>query len=242
MLSEMFAEIIRFLSRESLDALMLVSSTFVALINRECPKYPLRRLESVYLSQDNVVPSERLTVDAWKVGANRETHRFISLSDSLIRLKTILSHSFLERFLLENFRSGNIRVTADDWRLLLNSFANGHVGRVDISNVDLRALSDRALFDLTTSSGLAELHIRFCVVPASFVQDAFLRHCQSASVRLLSISRNDILDGDVFSLSEDGVLEFCFPNQAMPNAPHRRWLNLDCFRVSPLFLKKLLQV
>lgn len=246
MLPEILTEALRFFDRDYLDRLCLVSRRLTNFIEHGCAKYPLRDLRTVHFNvtvgrifrngvrlHTDIFATQGLTTRFSNV------HPFLNLSEALSRLGAAVNHAFIHSFVFV-FASyqGPLLISADHWSILSDSLRGAVVKSLKFDRIDFAALNVDSLFEAVSCTGLKEFDARKCPIPAAFVTDAFLRHCDSSG--LLRLDIGPAKDG-LFEFSEEALLDLYFPTSASSDDKKREF-NLDGCKVSDMFVKRLFEV
>lgn len=125
------------------------------------------------------------------------------------------------------------------WTTLIDAIRSGAVRQLQLSGVDIGALESDAILVAVGCRGLQSLEIGESVLPSGFGMDDLLRCGVARGVPDLSLYEND---GDApHGLSDNGVLDFCFPVDAAPEERSLH-LNVESSGVTNMFFAKFVEV
>lgn len=124
----------------------------------------------------------------------------------------------------------------DHWTTLVHAIRGGTVRDFHFSQVDFSALDDDAFLVAICLHGLQSIALWTCVVPSGFVTDDLLR---SGIAKGLVDLRFVVTKID--RLSEDAILDFCFPGDAVPGG-RSQCLVLEGSGVTDMFVKNFFEV
>lgn len=246
MLSEIAAEVLRFLDRDQLDSMCYVNKWLTDLIASACSKAPLRPVRRLELVGDDDDDVGEMVVLLNKAGEMRSKRLVAAKTLAEILPITIrcVEQSFIEFFTL---RLGGLRylfdVSADDRDAVLQIVGTVVARRITLQAIDFTEFPATIFHDLLkrVHDGTEELTFEFSRIPHAFITDAFIRDCLSKGIRSLRISSNSIRGGKYLSVSEKAVLDFCFPTESTHGGPQRSLEVSDC-RLSSTFLHNFFQV
>lgn len=125
------------------------------------------------------------------------------------------------------------------WATLIDAIRIGAVKCLLFAGVDISALADDAFLAAVACRGLKSLVVQRSVLASGFSMDELIRF--SAPKCLTQLSFHENKSDAPHSLSEDAVLDFCFPPDAAPGR-HSRTLVREGSGITDLFLTKFFEV
>lgn len=123
--------------------------------------------------------------------------------------------------------------------MIADAFRSCPVERLQLEAFDFSALSDGSFLTAATCRGLQSLWVRGSIVPLGFVSDDLLRLCAANGVFDLKCIEDENEQPHV--LSEDVILDFCFPSNALPDGQQHRLVPYD-FEASDAFVASFFEV
>lgn len=125
------------------------------------------------------------------------------------------------------------------WTTLFDAICQGAVQRLGFGGIDFSALADDVFMIAVSCRGLQSLVVKYSVVPSRLVTDALIRSSVAKGLARLWLIDNK-LDSSI-RLSDDAVLDFCFPADATAKGQAGS-LMLDGSAVTDIFITKLFEV
>lgn len=243
MLSETAADVIRFFDRDFLDRLCLVSASQYDLVLETCTRYPLRLVRTVDIYRES--SNEDISVYVTKDGLadHLYTREFPNLTAGLPYVGDIFRQSYVKRLTLhlDLLQRLKLSITSENWTTLMDCIGFGAVMEIQLFGANVANVTADAFVDITTRPGLKQLKIRSCKIPSGHVTGELLRSCVENEVDHLDISENLIMEGAYFRITEDDLLDFCFPIDGQ-HRDAKRLLDFEGCRTSNAFLSKLFKV
>lgn len=126
-----------------------------------------------------------------------------------------------------------------NWTTLIDTVHSGAVWRLRCMNVDFSAVDDDTFLVAIGCRGLKSLCVGLSVVPLGMVSDDLIRSGAANCLLELCFATNS--SDTRLSLSDDALLDFCFPVGASIREPSRR-LELAGTGITDMFLAKFFQV
>ncbi|KAH7710491.1 hypothetical protein AAVH_22229 [Aphelenchoides avenae] len=232
MLYEVAAEVLLFLTRRDLDRVCAISKWLDALIAQSCNVFPLRPVRAVSL-----FPRWNrfmLLVSNKTDGRRSKTHHsFSSMYEAVHLAGSILRHSFVERFALDDRYEEGMPLCPSHWTTLFSAIRSGAVRRMSFYGVNFSALNDDAFLAAIGCRGLQSLTIESSYVPSGCFTDDLVRSSYAKRLLQLQFSENN----KSHRLSDDAVLDFYLPTDASPGGQSRCFI-LEGSGVTDLFLAK----
>ncbi|KAH7707727.1 hypothetical protein AAVH_25029 [Aphelenchoides avenae] len=214
MLTEIAAEVLRFLTRRDLDKTCAISKWLDAMISQCCELHPLRPVHEVSLYPDGDGSALNVGIekdDSGDSGIGRTTDIFSSMDEAVHFVASLLRHSYVE-YLMLGMGMGRITLHPNHWAILIDAIRNGAVRGLFFNGIDI--MLDAKTFLLAADCrGLQTLLLRGCLLPNSLNTDELIRSSVAKGLLLLASENNSDAPR---TLSEDGVLDFFFRANAVP--------------------------
>ncbi|KAH7703236.1 hypothetical protein AAVH_29597, partial [Aphelenchoides avenae] len=233
MLHVVAVEALLFLSRRDLDKMCAVSTRLEALLAAACGTYPFRRLRRVdledYKAKDDPSKFDVCILDD---GVEVAFHLCETLDEALTFLAPFYRHTYVDEFRVHLGLCGeSYRVPPRQWSDLTQIFRSGAARHLQFWFTDLSLLGNNAFLEAMRCRELEVIH---CGFRGGLLSDDVLRSCAANGVLELEIRANNT--EEEYAVSEDALLEYCFP-QSGPS----RMLHVDNLPVSDTFAAKFLE-
>ncbi|KAH7712330.1 hypothetical protein AAVH_20337 [Aphelenchoides avenae] len=240
MLPVVAVEVLLFMSRRDLDKMCAVSTRLEALLAAACPFRRMYRVSlttevhDVYEDEDDEVSVTLFAVSILDDHGEPVYRAFATFDEALAFLTPFFRRTYVDEFQMRLGLSGDwkYRVSQRQWTDLSNVFRSGAARYLDLSIADLSVLGDNAFVDAVRCR---KLQVILCGFRGRLLSDDVLRWCAANGVLELAMWGNKCEDEHM--LSEDCILEFCFP----PNGMRRTLSVSNLTRASDTFAVKFIE-